>query len=303
MNDVSMDYDVVVIGGGPAGLTASIYTSRADLDTLVLDKGGNKLAKADVVENYFGFPEPLSGSELLEKGREQTTRFGTEIIDLEALSISIDDGYKVDTIEGVFSCEGLILATGVQKKEPDIDGLKDFEGKGVSYCVVCDGPLFRDKKCGVIGSKNYGLKEALKLSEYTSDVVLLTDGEEVDADEELFGEVEDSGIEIIGGGVDGVFGDQLLEGVIVEGEEIELDGLFVAVGTSGTLDFALELGIEVRDGFIKTEESLSTGLKNMYAAGDCTGGERQISLAVGEGTKAALNLIEDIKGEKKQDWG
>ncbi|WGI16732.1 NAD(P)/FAD-dependent oxidoreductase [Methanonatronarchaeum sp. AMET-Sl] len=297
-------FDVLVIGGGPAGLTASIYTSRADLDTVVLDKGENKLSKADVIENYFGFDEPLSGSELLDRGKKQSKRFGTEIMDLEALSISIEgESYVVETVEGSFRGEGLILATGIQQKKPRVENLSDFEGKGVSYCVVCDGPLFRDKKCGVLGSRDYGVKEALKLHEYTENVFLLTDGKEVDADERLVRELDEKGIEVITEEVTRVFGDQLLNGAVVGGEEFDLDGLFIAIGTSGTLDFALELGIDIEDGFIQTEKDLSTGLPRLYAAGDCTGGERQISLAVGEGTEAALNLIKDLKGEIKQDWG
>ncbi|OUJ19351.1 Thioredoxin reductase TrxB [Methanonatronarchaeum thermophilum] len=296
-------FDVLVIGGGPAGLTASIYTSRADLTTAVFDKGDNTLDKAEVIENYFGFVDPISGSEILGRGRKQTKKFGTEIFDLEALSISIDDGYTVETVDGEFKGDGLVLATGVQQKKPDVENLGSFEGKGVSYCVVCDGPLFRDKKCAVLGSKDYGVKEALKLNEYTDYVSLLTDGKEVDADQRLIDRLDENGIEVITDPVTTVFGDQLLEGAIVGDEEMELDGLFIAIGTSGTLDFALKLGIDIEDGFIQTKDDLSTGLPNMYAAGDCTGGERQVSLAVGEGTEAALNLIEDLKGESNQDWG
>ncbi len=297
------EFDVIIIGAGPAGTSASIYTSRADLNTLIIDKGDNILKKANELENYYGFPEPISGEELLKRGKEQSKKFGTTIEEKEALSIEIaEEKYKVETAEQEYLTRGLILATGVQQKKPSVDGLKELEGLGVSYCVVCDAPLYRNKKTAVLGSKDYAAKEAIKLNEFAEDVSIHTNNKETDIRESLRKKLDQKDISVQNQEIKKVLGDEELEGIKLEEGKEELDGLFVAIGTSGTLDFARSLGLEIKEGFIEVDEDRFTGMSNIYAAGDCTGGERQISIAVGEGAEAALNLIGDLRGEEYSDW-
>lgn len=295
--------DVLIVGGGPAGLTSAIYTSRADFRTIVFDKPGGLLKKVESIENYFGFPDGVSGEEILKRGREQAENFGTEILKEEALIVEMDDdGYIVKTADDEHFGEGLILAPGIKHQKPPLEGLENFEGRGVSYCVTCDAPFYRDKKVGLLGSKDYAAKEMLELHDFTEDITLFTNGEELEVREGLKERIDDLDIRIVKDEIEGVKGDGSLSGLILEDDEMELDGLFVAVGTSGSVDFARSLGIPVEGDRILVEDDLSAGLPRLYAAGDCTGGARQLSVAVGEGARAALNLIEDLRGEEYTDW-
>lgn len=297
------EYDVLVIGGGPAGLTAAIYSARAELDTIVLDKPGNILGKVGNIDNYFGFPGGVSGGELISLGKEQAEKFGAEIREQEALSIEWEEEtYLVETAEESYRAEGLILAPGIKHEKPAIDNLEEFEGRGVSYCVVCDAPFFKGRKTGILGAKNYAAKEALQLLDFTDHVTIFTDGEDLEVDEGLKEKLEEGGVPIVKEKVRSVKGEENLQALVLEDGEVELDGLFVAVGTSGSVDFARTLGIPIEDDSILVDEDLSTDLPRLYAAGDCTGGNRQIAIAVGEGSKAALNLIEEIRGEEYVDW-
>ncbi|PTD94367.1 thioredoxin-disulfide reductase [archaeon SCG-AAA382B04] len=296
-------YDVIVVGAGPAGASAAIYTSRADLDTLLLDKGDNLLNKVDLLENYYGFPQGISGKELLKKGKQQAKKFGTEIINEQALSIEIEgQEYKVETAQEEYLAQGILLATGVQQKKPSVGGIEELEGKGVSYCVVCDAPLYRDQKTAVLGSKDYAAKEALKLNDFSGNVRVYTNGKEPRMRDSLKKELEKQDIEIETEEIKEVVGEEELKAIDFGDRKVELDGLFVAIGTSGTLDFARTLGLEINDGYIEVDEENYTGMPRIYAAGDCVGGERQVAIAVGEGAEAATNLIEDIKGQKYSDW-
>ena len=295
-------YDVVIIGGGPAGLSAGIYTARANRRTLILDKpGGSTLLKVEEIENYFGFPDGITGRELLELGRRQARRFGAEIREEEVVAIKPGDGvYIVETPAAEYEGRGIIIATGVKRERANIRGLQEYEGRGVSYCVTCDGFFFRGAKVGVLGSGDYAAKEALELLSYTKDVCILTNGEELQVSPKLRQEVDAKGIEVVEEKVEELVGGETLEGVrLTDGSVRELKGLFVAVGTSGAVDFARTLGIMTEGSAIVVDSRQSTGVPRVYAAGDCTGGSRQVAVAVGEGANAALNLL----GELRRDNG
>lgn len=298
-------YDVIIIGGGPAGLSAGIYTARAELETLVLDESGKLLEKAESIDNYFGFPSGISGKELLEKGQKQAERFGANIKEEKALITKINSegkGYIVETADSEFKTKGLIIAPGIQHEKPPVEGIKKFEGKGVSYCVVCDAPLYKGKKVGLIGAEDLVAKEALELYEYTTDIKIYTNGEELEIPDNLLKEIEEKQIPIETGEIEQVLGDEDLKGLKIDGKKEKMDGLMIAEGSSGSLDFARSLGITVEDGILSVDENMFTGIPQVYAAGDCVGGARQISAAVGEGAKAALGLINDIREESYKDW-
>ncbi|MFW5945496.1 MAG: NAD(P)/FAD-dependent oxidoreductase [Candidatus Natronoplasma sp.] len=300
------DYDVVVIGGGPAGLSAAIYTARAELNTLILDEPNKLLEKAKSIDNYFGFSDGISGKELLKKGRDQTKRFGTDIIEEKALITKMNpegEGYIVETTDKNFKTKGLVISPGIQHEKPPIEGIKEYEGKGISYCVVCDAPLYKGKKVGLLGSKDLVGKEALELFEYTEDIKIYTNGEELDMPKILSDRLNDRDIPVEKGEIEEVVGDEEFRGLRIEGEVQEMDGLMIAEGSSGSLDFARSLGITIEDGVLSVDENMFTGVPKVYAAGDCVGGARQISAAVGEGAKAALGLINDLREESYQDWG
>ncbi len=297
------DVDVVIIGGGPAGLSAAIYTARAELETLVLDESDKLLEKAESIDNYFGFPKGISGKELLEKGREQAERFGTEILLEKALLTKIDgENYVVETAENKFTARSLIISPGIQHEKPPLKGIEKYEGRGVSYCVVCDAPLYKNKTVGLLGSEDLVAKEALELYEFTPHIKIYTNGEDLNIPENLFEKIKELNIPVEEGEIEDILGDEQFSGLLVEGTEEELDGLMIAQGTSGSLDFARSLGVKIKDGVLSVDEAMFTGIPRVYAAGDCVGGARQISAAVGEGAKAAISLINEMREKEYLDW-
>ncbi|NOZ76970.1 MAG: NAD(P)/FAD-dependent oxidoreductase [Euryarchaeota archaeon] len=277
------NYDVIIIGAGPAGLSAAIYAARGNQDTLVLGvPGRGAIAKVEVLDNYLGFPEGITGEELMELAGRQARRFGAHLLQEEALVIKQGpggEGYTVETPNHAFNTKGIIIATGIKHERPKIEALEEYEGRGVSYCVVCDGFFHRDKKVGVIGSRDYAAKEALELLSYTRDVTIFTNGEELELQEGLRRQVEEEGIKVNTEKCKSVYGTETgtVGGLEMEnGDKIELSGIFVAVGTSGAVDFAKTLGIQVEGTTIKVDRRMSTGVPRVYAAGDCTGGTARL---------------------------
>lgn len=296
--------DVAIIGGGPAGLSAAVYTARADQETLVFDKGDGTTRDVDMMENVYGFPDGATGPELVEVGQEQATKFGAEIIEEEVVRVAEEgDGYVVETQVNEYKVRGIILATGASYKSPAIKDIDEYEGKGVSYCVECDAFFYRDKPVAVVGAGNYAAKEAMMLLDYTDDVRILTNGNEVEIDSELLDQLADAEIEIIDELADRIVGDEIVEGVkLKSGDVIDVDGVFVALGAAGGTDIADMLGIRRDGSYVEVDENQYTGVNNVYAAGDLTGGQRQVNVSVGEGTTAAINLLEDFRGGEYVDY-
>lgn len=301
---IDTDYHIAILGGGPAGLSAAIYGARGNQKTLVLrNPGKGAIDKVDKLDNYLGFPDGITGAELIALGEKQAGRFGVEFVEEEALVIKRDmsnDTYKVETASKNITTRGIIIATGVKHEKPKLENLDYFEGRGVSYCVVCDGFFFKDKKVAVIGAKDYAAKEALELLNFTKDVTILTNGKPIEIQDSLSKKLEENEIVINTEKCDEVCGTDSVAGIkLKNGEKLEFSGIFVAVGTSGATDFAKTLGIMVEGNTIKVDERMSTGVPGIYAAGDCTGGNRQVSTAVGQGADAAINLIAELKGTAK----
>lgn len=296
--------DIVIVGGGPAGLSAAIYTARANQDTVVLERGDATVQRVQEIDNYLGFPDGISGPELIELGRKQATRFGADIRREEVLSVTEhEETYLVETEAATYEPRGIILATGASFKKPGVDGLDQFEGKGVSYCVQCDAFFFRDRPVVVLGAQNLAAKEALLLLDYTDDVTILTDGADVEMDQRLRDRLDEENVPIVQEEVTRIDGDEKLHRVILSNREIPADGLFVAVGEASGSDLARQLGIPLDGAYLDVDEELNTGLPRVYAAGDCTGGNRQVATAVGEGAEAAINLLEELRGARYVDYG
>lgn len=281
--------DVIILGCGPAGVSTALYTARAGLDTLILGRADGSLVKTDKIENYYGFPEPVSGRALLENGAAQARRAGAEIVAEEAVGIAYDGKFSVSTASETYRSPFLVLATGSQRKSPDLPGLADFEGRGVSYCAVCDGFFYRGKNVAVLGAGDYALHEAKELLPLAAKVTVLTDGAEPAADfpPELAVETKK---------VQSLFGDKLLKGVrFADSSELEAEGLFVALGVAGSVDFARKLGVETNGSAIVVDERRRTNLPGLYAAGDCTGGLLQISKAVCDGALAGTSVVKAFR--------
>lgn len=297
-------YDVLIIGCGPAGLSAAIYTARAQLKTIIFGdyKKGN-LYKSHTIANYFGFPKVLTGPELALLGYEQAKNFGTEHVENEIIDIKIEeDGTFTlkDDRQKTYRGKTIIITTGQSYALSGIKNEKELTGKGVSYCVVCDGFFFKDKRVVVIGNGNYAAEEALQLLNYTKKITILSHGKEFSFSEEMLHALQKEDIlfvktarikEITGPGK----AEKLL---ITDGTEIETEGVFMAVGVAGATAFAKKLGLEMTNNYIKVDMEGKTNIPGIFAAGDCTGSPPQVASSVGNGCNAALSAIKLIRGLK-----
>lgn len=294
----------LVIGGGPAGLSAAIYTGRADIDTLVLGCDPKVAGDYDI-DNYFGFPETITGKELIERGRTQALRFGATIACEKVLSVhpGMLGGFHVKTKSREVECQALILATGMTRVRPSIGNLSEYEGKGVSYCVSCDGFFYKGRKVLVVGEGDFAANQALELLSYTPLVSLCTQGKEPAFSPEFAEKLEHAGIPVIRDAIAALHGSPALAEVeFKEGRNRmeAFDGLFVAMGEASSADFASTLGIIREGNAIVVDDRMRTNVPGVFAAGDCTGGFLQIAVAVGQGAVAAKSAIDMIKKRGKK---
>lgn len=288
-------YDVIIIGKGPAGISAALYTVRAKLKTLVIGKNDSVLRKAEKIENYYGFSQTVSGEFLLKEGERQASRLGTHIIEDEVVSIEFNENFEVVTSSERFSCKALLLATGQPQKKLKIANLENFEGKGISYCTTCDGFFYNNLKVGVLGFKDFAIHEAIELETYTKDITIFTNGYNLELSQGFAAELQR--FKIISKPITKVDGAEYLQRVYFEdgsGEDIE--GIFVAYESASSVDFARKLGIVIEGNSIIVDSNQQTNLQGVFAAGDCTGGFKQIATAVGQGAMAGKRIIEYIRG-------
>ncbi|HZK38595.1 MAG TPA: NAD(P)/FAD-dependent oxidoreductase [Clostridia bacterium] len=284
-----MMYDIVIIGKGPAGISAALYAVRAGMKTLVIGSGVGMLEKAEQVDNYYGLEKSLSGTELQLRGEAQLAALGGELVQAEVTGIGFGEGYLVETATESFPCKAIIIAVGKSFKRVKIAGINEFEGKGVSYCAVCDGFFFKDKTLGVLGDGNYALQEAKHLAGFAKEITIFTNGKPFTATGENTFAVET-------GAVEKLTGQDILQALVLQdGSEKALDGLFVAVGQASAVDFAKKLGIVVENGNITVDTNGMTNMPGIFAAGDCIGGLNQMSTAVGEGAIAGQRAAEYVK--------
>jgi len=281
-------YDILIIGAGPAGISASLYAKRANKDVLVLYHGASQLEKAHKIDNYYGFPNGIDGSALYRNGIIQAINLGVEVKEEEVLGIEMnsDRTYTVKTKGETYSSKSVIIATGNKKLRPNIKGVKEFEGRGISYCAICDGFFYKDKNVAVLGNGEYALSEAKELENIANSVTVFTNG--LDAPETDFKVITEKITEIKG---ETKVGSILLE----NGDEIPVDGVFIALGVAGGGDFAKKLGVKVDGDRLVTDEKAATNLPGVFACGDLTGGLLQVSKAVYDGAKAGLGAVEYIK--------
>ena len=284
-------YDVIILGAGPAGISASLYTKRANLKTLILYNDKSGLEKASLIENYYGFKNGITGEELYNTGIEQAKNIGVEVLKEEVVKIENNIEYfNVVTTRNEYQAKNLILATGNKKNRPKIKGIEKFEGKGVSYCAICDGFFYRNKSVAVLGSGNYAIAETNELINITDNITILTNGKKAPEFRADNVKVDTKEIEEIEGT------DKVEEVRFKDGTTIKTDGIFVAEGVAGSSEFAKKLGIITQKDKIVVNENMETNVKGIYACGDCTGGLLQVSKAVYEGAKAGLEVIKRQRG-------
>ena len=280
-------YDVVIIGAGPAGISASLYAKRANLNVLVLYHGESNLEKATKIDNYYGFSNGIEGKELYINGIEQAKKIGVQVKESEVIGIeTLGETYNIKTVDENFETRTVILSTGNKKIKPNIKGIDEFEGKGISYCAICDAFFYRNKTVAVIGNGKFALNEAEELSHVARKVIIVTDGLEEPK----------CNFEVISNRINSIAGDTKVRNIEFEdGSKLEIDGIFIALGEAGAIDFAKTLGILQEDDNIKVNEKMETNVKGIYACGNVTGGLLQVCKAVYEGAKAGLSAVEYIR--------
>ena len=284
-------YDVIILGAGPAGISASLYTKRGNLKTLILYNDKSGLEKASLIENYYGFKNGITGEELYNTGIEQAKNIGVEVLKEEVVKIENNiEHFNVVTTRNEYKAKNLILATGNKKNRPKIKGIEKFEGKGVSYCAICDGFFYRNRSVAVLGSGNYAIAETNELINIADNITILTNGKKAPEFRADNVKVDTKEIEEIDGK------DKVEEVRFKDGTTIKTDGIFVAEGVAGSSEFAKKLGIITQKDKIVVNENMETNVKGIYACGDCTGGLLQVSKAVYEGAKAGLEVIKRQRG-------
>lgn len=313
-------WDVLIIGAGPAGFTAAIYAARFGLETLIVSKdlGGN-MALTDLIENYPGFPEGISGSELTNRMHEHVKKLGVEVVFDEVERVDPTEcayyegpcKFAVKTKNGKeYKAKTVIIAVGAAPRKLNVPGEEEFTGRGVSYCATCDGPLFKGKKVIVVGGGNTALQEALYLKSIGVDVTLVHRRDEFRADKILQDRFKESGIPtILNTIVTEIKGTNKVEAVKlknrVTGEETEMkvDGVFIFIGYEPKTDFVKHLGITDEYGYIPVDMHMRTKVRGIFAAGDITNVFKQIAVAVGQGAIAANSakeLLEEWDAKTKE---
>jgi thioredoxin reductase (NADPH) len=300
-------YDVIIIGGGPAGLTAGLYTSRAGLKSLLLERGvpGGQMANATLVENYPGFPEGIAGPELGSLMHQQAVKYGLEVVTADAKDISQEQPYySISTTEGSFEASAVIIAAGSEYRKMEVAGEERLSGRGVSYCATCDGFFFRNREVAVIGGGDTAVTDALELSQHASKVYVIHRRNQLRAgkalQERAFAHPK---LEFIWDTVvEEVSGDKVLEELklrnVKTGQQsnLKVNGVFVAVGFMPNSRSFFNI-IEMDDaGYIVTDETMATSAPGIFAAGDIRrNSPRQIAAAVGDGVTAAMSAFKYVQ--------
>lgn len=297
-----MDYELAIIGGGPAGYTAGIYAVRAGIKTVLFDTGvgGGLMALSPDIENYPGFIS-ISGIELGDRMRKHVEKymnlnFGETVESMEVF----EEDVKIKTSKAQYIVGAVIIATGTEHRKLGIKGEEKLRGYGVSYCATCDGPFFKEKKAVVIGGGNSALIEAIALKNMGVDVTVVHRRDVLRAEEAYEKKAQETGVKIVyNTHLDEIKGENRVESVILDNvkdgshTEMEVDAVFVSIGEEPQNQLAKQIGVDLDEkGYIKTDQKMRTNIKRVYAAGDITGGLRQVVTACAEGAIAALTSTE-----------
>ncbi len=284
--------DVIVIGNGPAGIAAAIYALRSGMETMIIGKDKGSLERAGMIENYYGIPEPIPGPALIDNGIEQAKKLGAKVIVDEVVGLGYMGKLLVRAKNGEYEADALVMATGTSRKKPELKGVQELEGSGVSYCATCDAFFYKQKDVAVLGNGEYAVSEAKELAHVASSVTILTNGLRMEAD-------VPENISVNTKEIERLEGESKLECVkFKDGTLVSVAGAFVAMGVAGSSELARMMGVQLNGAEIIVNENMETNVPGVYAAGDCTGGWLQVSKAVYEGAKAGFEAVKYVRKKK-----
>ena len=284
-------YDSIIIGAGPGGISASIYAKRAGLNVKVFYHGEAQVEKAHKIDNYYGFENGISGKDLYQAGIKQAQNLGIEVSEEEVLDVSLKDIdlYNVKTVKGDYETKTIIFATGDKKIRPNIKGIEEHEGMGISYCAICDGFFYKNKNLAVIGNGNYAISEAEELKNIAGSLTILTNGEEG---------LPKTDFDVDTRKIEEVIGENKVTGVkFADGTSLDLDGIFIAIGVAGGSDFAKKIGVLAEGDKLTVDENMATNVNGIFACGNLTGGLLQVNKAAYEGAKAGLGVVNYLRNK------
>jgi thioredoxin reductase (NADPH) len=279
------NYDTIIIGAGPAGISCAIYLKRYGLNPLVIGNNQTVLHDAHQIENYYGI-KSISGTDLYNEGINQAKALDTEVIDDEAIDIVFDTPYIVETKSNRYSAKTVVLALGSPKNKNA--KAKKFEGEGVSYCAVCDGFFYRKKKTGLVGSGDYMLHELEILKQMIPDLTVFTNGVHVESS--LLDDVK-----VVEDKIISFNGEEHLESITTSKDTYEIYGCFIAEGAQSSFTFAKHLGIGLDGNNIIVDKNMMTNIPGIFAAGDCIGGLKQVVKAASDGAITANSINKYLK--------
>lgn len=292
-----MIYDCIVIGSGPAGISASLYLKRSGLNVIVLTTHDSALLKAELVENYYG-TGAVTGIDLYNQGINQAQKLKIEIKEEQVFSAGMiplpnnQVGFSVKTDKETYCTKTVVLATGTKRSIPNIVNIKDYADKNISFCAICDGFFYRKKDVYVLGYGKYALSEAEELMKIANSVTILTNGKTPEF------KINEN-IKVINTPIKQFHGETKLEQIeFIDDTIIDVPGLFVAWGIAGGYDFARKIGIEVNNNKLVVNDKMETNVKGFFACGDVIGSPYQVSSAVYEGSVAAYSISHMLKEKK-----
>lgn len=300
-----MDWDILILGAGPAGLAAGIYAGRSKLKTLILESEmpGGRVIKASAIENFPGFPEGISGYELTHRMLEQVKRFNAELRYPENV-VALDLKGEVKTVatrKGAYKARAIILAVGTHNRKLLVPGEVELLGRGVSYCATCDGFFFRDRSVAVVGSGEEAAEDAVLIAGSAAKVTLVPNAGELEMSAESIEKLKDKKVQILHGAkVEAIEGEEAVNALkLADGGRLSVDGVFVALGSVPMTKMIEKAGVKTDDrGCIIVDRKQRTNVEGVFAAGDCTCGSMQVATAVGEGAAAAIAAASYVKRKR-----
>ena len=282
-------YDTIVIGNGPAGITTAIYLKRFNYNPIVIGKDLGSLENSGYIDNYYAVPH-IKGSELIKKGIDQAKEFGIEVVNDEIISIEYGtDGYTVKGLNKSYDGKTIFLATGKARARVIAKKLKEYEGKGISYCAICDGFFYRGKKLGIVGNSHFMENELDTLRKFTKDITIFTNGLDTNVTD----------LPVVKDKITAFVGDNdHLTGLDTENGHYDLDGVFIAIGSANAFSFAKHLGLVMDSQNNIVVKDFQTKIPGIFAGGDVIGGLPQVAKAVGDGACASLEIKKYLTNKK-----